>query len=211
MRAMRCTRAMRRLLCLLPLAALLALPAAAPAKEVGSLALCGASGCHGVKGEAARRGFEDSAMTAPAPDRAEPFLELRVRIKAHEGERIPGFSLSYLPEAGVLRDTDEGGYAVFTRPAPALATALERAARGLERKPAAELGSLRRAPAARAQVDEVFAPAGSGGSGESGGGDGVPWPVPIAGAVALALGLAVLARRRTRRRRATGGGRVVVD
>jgi hypothetical protein len=192
---------MRRLLCLLPLAALLLLPAAAPAKEVGSLALCGEGECHGVKGEAARRGFEDGAMTAPGPRAPEPFLKLRVRIKAHEGERIPGFSLDYLPRAGVLRSTDERGYAMFTRPAPALDSALRRAARGLERKPAAELGSLQRAPVARAQVDEVFAPAGSGGSGAAGGG-GVPWPVPVAGAAALALGLAALAGRRTRRRRA---------
>jgi hypothetical protein len=208
----RCTGPMRRRICLLPLAALLLLPGAAPAKEIGSLALCGVGECHGVKGEAAKRGFEDSSMTAPAPDRPEPFLELRVGIKAHEGERIPGFSLRYLPESGVLRGTDESGYATFTRPSPALASALGRAARGLERKPAAKLGSLRRQPVARAQVDEVFAPAASAGSGGSGGDDGgVPWPVPVAGATALALGLAALARRRARRRRAGGAAPVVVD
>jgi hypothetical protein len=201
---------MRRLLCLLALTALLAVPTSAPAKEVASLALCGTSGCHGVKGEAARRGFENGASAAPAPRGPEPFLQLRVSIKAHEGEGIPGFSLDYLPRAGLLRERDESGHAVFTRPAPALAAALRRAARGLERKPASKLGSLRTAPAAHAQVDEVFAPAGSRDSGGSSGG-GVPWPLPAAAAAALGLGLAGLARRRVRRRRAAGPRAVVVD
>jgi hypothetical protein len=190
---------MRRLLCLLPLAVVLVAPTGAPAKEVSSLTLCGRVGCHGVKGDRAKRGFERDAIQTRAPRRAEPFFELRVGIRAHEGERIPGFSLRYLPVAGLLRSQDERGNAVWTRPAPALASALERAARGLEPKPAALLGSLRGAPPARVRVVEVVQPPAS----DSGGTGGPPWLLVAAGAGVLALGLAGLAMRRGRRGRAT--------
>jgi hypothetical protein len=192
---------MRRLLWLLPLVLVLPLPATAGAKEVGSLALCGTDGCHGVNGSKAKQGFENGATEAQSPARAEPFLELRVRIRAHEGERIPGFSLRYLPTAGLLRSTDERGYAAWTRPAPALAAALKRAARGLRPKPAALLGSLRAAPPAQAQVDEVFVPRVDRDAG-SGGGDGVPPLVLAGGGAALALGLAAFGVQRRRRRSA---------
>jgi LPXTG-motif cell wall-anchored protein len=192
---------MRRLLWLLPLALVLALPPAAGAKEVGSLALCGTDGCHGVKGSQAKRDFENGAREAQPPAQAEPFLELRVRIRAHEGERIPGFSLRYLPTAGLLRSTDERGGAAWTRPAPALAAALRQAARGLRPKPAALLGSLRPAPPARARVDEVVVPAVDRDAGRAGG-DGAPWLVLAGAAGALALGLAALRTLRRRRRSA---------
>ena len=190
---------MRRLLCLLPALIVLALPPAAGAKEVGSLALCGTDGCHAVKGSEAKRDFENGATDAQPPARAESFLELRVKIRAHEGERIPGFSLRYLPAAGLLRGVDERGYAAWTRPGPTLAAALERAARGLRPKPAALLGSLRAAPPAKARVDEVVAPPVAR---DAVGGDGVPWLVLAGGGAALALGLAAL---RTRRRRRSAG------
>jgi hypothetical protein len=193
---------MRRLLWLVLPVAVLVLASTAGAKEVGSLALCGTDGCHGVKGPQARQAFEDGATEARPPARAEPFLELRVRIRAPEGERIPGFSLRYLPAAGLLRGTDERGYATWTRPAPALAAALERAARRLRAKPAALLGSLRTAPAARAQVDEVVLAPRVDRDAASGGGDGVPWLVLAAGGTALALGLAALSALRRRRRSA---------
>jgi hypothetical protein len=192
---------MRRLLGLLPLAAVLALPPTAGAKEVGSLVLCGTDSCHGVKGPEARRDFENGATKAQSPARAESFLELRVRIRAHEGEGIPGFSLRYLPTAGLLRSTDERGYAAWARPGPALAAALERAARGLRAKPAALLGSLRTAPPAQAQVDEVVAPSVDRDEG-GGGGNAVLWLVLAGGGAALMLGLAAFGALRKRRRSA---------
>jgi MYXO-CTERM domain-containing protein len=184
---------MRRLV-LLGVLALAASPPAATAKEVGSLTLCGTDGCRGVPGEAARRAFTDSGTAARAPARPEPFLRLRVTIRAHEGERIPGFSLRWLPRAGVLRSPDGPDHATWSTPAPALTRALERAARGLRPKPASALGPMRTAPPPRARVDEVFAP---GAAQEPDGGP--PAPAFVAGAGALVLAAAGLARR-TRRR-----------
>ena len=175
-----------------------ALPPAAGAKEVGSLALCGTDGCHAVKGSEAKRDFENGATDAQPPARAESFLELRVKIRAHEGERIPGFSLRYLPRPASARRRRarvRGLDATWSRPA----AVLERAARGLRPKPAALLGSLRAAPPAKARVDEVVAPPVVR---DAVGGDGVPWLVLAGGGAALALGLAAL---RTRRRRRSAG------
>jgi hypothetical protein len=191
---------MRRLLCLLPLAALLVLPPAVPAKgEIDSLTLCGAGRCHGVPGDGARRGLEDGATSAPAPEHAEPFLELRIAVRPQAGKHVPGFSLRYLPGAGLLRGEDEFG-PVWTQPAPALAAALKRAARGLPRKPPALLGPLRAAPA-RARVVEVVQPPADADAGDGG---ELPWPLFAGGAAALALGLAAITTRRIRRRRASG-------
>ena len=186
---------MRRLLLLLPAFAVLVLPPAAGAKEVGSLALCGTNGCHGVPGGEARRAFENSGMTAPAPDRAEPFLQLRVTIRAHEGEDIPGFSLRWLPAANVIRATDDRGYATWSRPAAALTRALRRAARGLDRKPAAALGRLSTAPPPTARVAEVFTPAEEHADRSDDGGTSTLGLAAGAGALAL-LATALVRRRR---------------
>jgi hypothetical protein len=185
---------MRRVI-LLSVVAVLASPSAAGAKEVGSLTLCGTNGCHGVHGDDARRGFEDSGMTAPAPDRAERFLQLRVRIREGD-EQVFGFSVRWLPGADVIRSADDRGYATWTRPAAALSRALRRAARGLEPKPAAALGTLRTAPPPRAQVDEVYEPAAARSPRTDEGGTSTLGVAAGAGALALlAAGLARRARR----------------
>ena len=183
---------MRRLALLLAALTLLALAPGAGAKEVGSLTLCGTNGCHGVPGDAARRAFEDSGMTAPAPARAEPFLQLLVRIREGE-QQVAGFSVRWLPAANVVRGADDGGYATWTRPATALTRALRRAARGLEPKPAAALGTLRTTPPPRARVDEVYVPAATHETGDDTRTLGL-----AAGAGAVAL-LAAGLIRRTRR------------
>jgi hypothetical protein len=183
---------MRRLPLLLAALALLALAPAAGAKEVGLLTLCGTNGCHGVPGEAAKRAFENSGMTAPAPDRPERFLQLRVQIREGE-QQVAGFAVRWLPAAGVIRSTDDAGYATWSRPAAALSRALHRAAQGLEPKPAAALGTLRTAPPPRARVDEVFVPAAAQ---DRGGDEGGTSTLGLAaGAGALALAAVVLARR----------------
>jgi hypothetical protein len=180
---------MRRLLPLLAALGLLALAPGASAKEVGSLTLCGTNGCHGVPGEAAKRAFENSGMTAPAPDRGEPFLQLLVRIREGE-QQVAGFSVRWLPGANVVRAADDTGYATWTRPAAALTRALRRAAEGLEPKPAAGLGTVRTAPPPRARVDEVYVPAA-----EHEAADGTSTLGLAAGAGALALAGLALARR----------------
>src|SRR5215203_5043092 len=104
---------MRRTAVLLGVLAVLAVPAGAGAKEIGSLTLCGAGACHGVRGEDARRAFMDSSMTA-APARAEPFLQLRVRIREGE-DQIFGFSVRWLPGANAIRTPDGRRFATWTR------------------------------------------------------------------------------------------------
>src|SRR5829696_3474198 len=101
---------MRRTAVLLGVLAVLAVPAGAGAKEIGSLTLCGAGACHGVRGEDARRAFMDSSMTAPAPARAGPFLQLRVRIREGE-DQIFGFSVRWLPGANAIRTPDGRSFA----------------------------------------------------------------------------------------------------
>jgi hypothetical protein len=122
---------------LLALVALLALPGLASAKEVSSLVLCGTNGCHGVRGEAAKRGFENGAQTV-VPDRAEPFYSVNVRMRA-EGGDAPRFTVRFLPRAGLIRSSAEIGAPYWTQPAPALLAALREAAHGLSPKPASRL------------------------------------------------------------------------
>jgi len=95
----------------------------------------------------------------------------------------------WLPAANVVRASDDGGYATWSRPAAALTRALRHAARGLEPKPAAALGTLRTAPPPRARVDEVFVPAAEQDEG------GTSTLGLAAGAGALALAGVALARR----------------
>jgi hypothetical protein len=184
---------MRRRPVLVALIALLALPPAAEAKEVSSLVLCGTNGCHGVKGEAAKRDFENAAQTV-APKRAEPFYSVNVNVRA-DGEEVHGFTVRFLPKAQLIRSSDEIGAPYWTEPAPALLAALREAARGLTPKPTSQLGKLDEAASGGA-VDEVFAPAAQAPP-RDGGGPPTAW---IAGAgalaTAIALGLGLAARRR---------------
>jgi hypothetical protein len=179
---------------LIALTALLALCGAASAKQISSLVVCGTNGCHGVKGEAAKRGFENGAQTVP-PERAEPFYSVNVRMRA-DGGQAPGFTVRFLPGSGLIRSSDEVGASYWTEPAPALLGALRAASRGLAPKPASQLGLEGEAAPAGGAVDEVFAPAAQRPAGD-GGGSPVAW---IAGAgalvAALALGLGLAARRR---------------
>jgi hypothetical protein len=190
----RCTRDMRRLPLLLAALVLLALAPAAGAKEVGSLTLCGTNGCHGVPGEAAKRAFENSGMTAPAPDRAERFLQLRVQIREGD-QQVAGFAVRWLPGAGVIRSTDDGGYATWSRPAAALPRAAPRRA-----GPRAQAGGRPRhaahRPAAARAVDEVFVPAAEHDRAGDEGGTSTLGLAAGAGALALAgVGLARRLRR----------------
>ena len=167
------------------LAALAALPAAATAKGPVAMSVCGANGCHRVERATVRDGVDGYARAA-APRAAEPFFTLRERARVSSGRVVEVFALDWLPSAGLTRAYGERSW---TRPSPALAAALRRAAGGLRPHRAAELGSVAdRPPTAR--VVEVFAPA----KDDARGG---PPAGAIAGALAVAglLGL-TLARRR---------------
>jgi hypothetical protein len=110
----------------------------------------------------------------------------RGRARASSGRVVEVLALDWLPTAGLTRADGERSW---TRPSPALAAALRRAARGLRPHPAAELGSVAdRPPTAR--VVEDFSPADDDAHRGPGG-------AAIAGALALAAFVgATLARRR---------------
>ena len=185
-----------RALTILAAATAAALPATADAKGIAALTVCGANGCHPVDRAGVRAGFE-AFRRAGAPRAAEPFFTIRAKARVSSGEVVEVFSLDWLPRAGLTRPYAER---TWTRPAPVLAAALRRAARGLAPHPAAELGSVSDGPPV-ARVAEVYAPAEGADDG-----DGTPRrtggtaPIAILAAALLAVA-ALAARRRARRER----------
>jgi hypothetical protein len=185
-----------RALTILAAATTAALPATADAKGIAALTVCGANGCHPVDRAAVRAGFE-AFRRAGAPRRAEPFFTIRAKARVSSGEVVEVFSLDWLPRAGLTRPYAER---TWTRPAPVLAAALRRAARGLAPHPAAELGSVSDGPPV-ARVVEVYAPAQVADDG-NGARQGTDTTAPIAILAAALLAVAALAgRRRVRRDR----------
>jgi hypothetical protein len=185
-----------RALIILAAATAAALPATADAKGIAALAVCGANGCHPVDRAAVRAGFE-AFRRAGAPRRAEPFFTIRARARVSSGAIVEVFALDWLPRAGLTRPYAER---TWTRPAPVLAKALRRAARGLAPHPAAELGSVDDGPPV-ARVVEVYAPAEAANDADDAPhGTGVTVPIAILAAALLAAA-ALTARRRARRDR----------
>ena len=185
-----------RALTILAAATAAALPATADAKGIAALTVCGANGCHPVDRAVVRAGFE-AFRRAGAPRSTEPFFTIRAKARVSSGAVVEVFSLDWLPRAGLTRPYAER---TWTRPAPVLATALRRAARGLAPHPAAELGSVSDGPPV-ARVVEVYAPAANAGDGAPEGA-GTIAPIAILAAAAL-IGAVALThrRRRTRPRR----------
>jgi hypothetical protein len=184
---------MRRAIVLATLAAL-ALPAAAPAKEVGALTVCGSDGCQKITAHPALQGFMDGGYETLAPKRAGPFFRVKVAMR-HAGEDAGGWTVEYLRAANLIRATGDYSKHVWTRPAGVTAQALRRAARGLQPYPAEQLGPVRE-PSPVAVVDppaRASRPAAGGGSsrlGLAGGGAGA--------ALVLVAGALVGQRRRRR-------------
>jgi hypothetical protein len=89
----------------------LLVPAAAAAKEVQSVQLCGASECFTF--DRANSGdklmlFEGGGRPASAPRRAAPWYRLLTRI-GDPGMEPVVFTSAYVPSAGLIRFNDEGG------------------------------------------------------------------------------------------------------
>jgi hypothetical protein len=187
---------MRRAILLATLATLaaLALPAAAPAKEVASLTVCGSDGCEKITTHAALQGFMDGGYETLAPERAGPFFTVKVTMR-HAGDEAGGWTVQYLRAVNLVRAEADYGKDVWTRPAGVTAQALRRAARGLQPYPAEKLGPVRE-PSPVAVEDppaRVSHPASGGGSSQlalAGGG---------AGAALVVLAGALVARRRRQR------------
>jgi hypothetical protein len=179
-----------------PIAAILAalaLPAAATAKEISSLAVCGPAACHTVKADrAALRGFLEGGYETTAPKSSSAFFEVKAKI-THEGQDAGGFTVQYARAFNLIRAEAEFGKHRWLRPADVTARALRRAARGLRPYPAEKLAPVREpspAPAENPPARESSAASGGGSSrlGLAGG----------AGALLVALGAAAVAMQRRR-------------
>jgi hypothetical protein len=173
--------------------AALALPAAAQAKEIGSLEVCGPDHCHAVTARAAMNAFLEDGYETLAPKTGGAFYEVRARMR-HGNEDAGGYTVLYVPAAGLLRAEADYGKHRWLRPAGVTARALRRAATGLRPYPADELGPVREpspAPAASppARVSSSASGDGSERLGLAGG----------AGALAIALLATTLLVRRRRR------------
>jgi LPXTG-motif cell wall-anchored protein len=183
---------MRRAIVLAALAAL-ALPAAASAKEVAALTLCGTDGCQKITAHAALQGFMNGGYETLAPKQAAPFFSVKVAMR-HAGDDAGGWTVQYLRSANLIRADADYGKHVWTRPAGATAQALRKAARGLQPYPAEKLGPVREPPpvAVEDPPARVSRPASGGGSSHvalAGGG---------ATAVIALLAGGLVARRRRR-------------
>jgi hypothetical protein len=182
---------MRRAIVLAALAAL-ALAAAAPAKEVTSLTVCGTDGCERITAHAALQGFMDGGYETLAPEQAGPFFTVKAAMR-HGGDDAGGWTVQYLRAANLIRAEAEYGKDVWTRPARVTAQALRDAARGLQPYPAKQLGPVREPPPAAVEDPpaRVSRPASGGGSSQLALAGGA-----IAALVLLAGGLAARRHRR---------------
>ncbi|HEX6620518.1 MAG TPA: hypothetical protein VF024_12700, partial [Solirubrobacteraceae bacterium] len=155
---------MRRAIILAALTAVV-LPAAAAAKEVAALTLCGTDGCQRITARAALRGFMDGGYETLAPKQAGPFFTVKATMRA-AGEDAGGWTVQYLRAANLIRAQADYGKHVWTRPAGVTAQALRHAARGLQPYPAEKLGPVREPPpvAVEDPPARVSRPASGGGS-----------------------------------------------
>jgi hypothetical protein len=159
-----------RLPVILAATAVLGLPAAAAAKEVVALDVCGTDGCTRISDRDTLRTFEEGSALAEAPPagRRRSYL-LRVRIRDEAGMAQVGWTTLWLPEAGVMALDDGQPGATFSPVGPALERALRRAARGHPARaprryaapppPVARVAEVVPAPVARAQSGSSGPPA----------------------------------------------------
>jgi hypothetical protein len=185
---------MKRLLPALAFA-VLALPAPAMSKEIVSIAVCGANGCHATHD----RGDLRTAMNVQpqaAPDHGGAFYKMRLKIgEPGTHDRFVQRS-QWIPSLRLIRN-DDGPLVEFSLPYPATQRVLNRLATGLKPFSAAKLGPIDGAPQA-AKVDEVVPPptAGDKGGGSDGGGSGWAWSLLAIAPAGIAFWL--LRRRRGR-------------
>ena len=100
-----CSNGMRRAIVLATLAAVV-LPAAASAKEVAALTVCGSNGCQKITAHAALQGFMNGGYETLAPERAAPFFTVRVAMR-HAGDDAGGWTVEYLRAANLIRATGD--------------------------------------------------------------------------------------------------------
>ena len=177
---------------LAPIVLVLAFPAAAAAKEVTAIDVCGANGCTRIADRSALRSFEQgSEMAAAAPAGRQPSYLLRIRMREREGESVHGWTSRWLPSAGLIANEDGPGNFIFTPVEPKLERALRDAARGRTARAARTFANVEPA----AQVDEVVPPPAATARADDGGGSPPFLWIGVAVGLLLVGGGAVRARR----------------
>src|SRR3954451_681215 len=119
---------MRTPLALLAIAAAALGPAAAAsAKEIASVKVCGADGCHDVTARATHAVLDGGPPTT-APDVAAPYYRIKVKMRVEGGEAVAGWTNLWIPSAELLRGDD----GAWMTPASTTVDALKLLARGVE-------------------------------------------------------------------------------
>jgi len=187
---------------------MLAAPAAAPAKEVSEVQVCGSHGHCTAYDTSDFKSLmflaQDAGPTDP-PAAAAPWYRVRFTVDEREhGGGYARWTVGYVPSAGSLRVRDNGGF-TWVALTPRAAAALERAARALPALPAARLAGLSAEPPA-ASAGEPGAPAGQAAATSERTGGSAPWGWIAAAALGGALLLAALGRTVRRRRHVQPAG-----
>jgi hypothetical protein len=111
------------------LAAVLALPAAAGAKEVTAVTVCGAHSCARVTDRATLDAFMHAGgLAEEAPRAPQRSYLLRVHVSEPGGGEMHAWTSRWLPDAGLIASHEDNGALLFTSVDPALERVLSRAA-----------------------------------------------------------------------------------
>jgi len=169
---------MKRLLHALAAVAL-ALPAAASAKELTALSVCGTHGCHTTRDRGELRMAMDVQPQA-APNHGGAFYRVRSRME----HGMPAMRSQWIPSLRLTRN-DDGPLVEFSLPYPETERLLRRLSAGLEPFPASKLGPIG-GTSQGARVDEVVR-APSGGGDDGGGGPDPAWALLAIPPLGIAL------------------------
>jgi hypothetical protein len=177
------------------LALAIAFPAAAAAKEVTRVDVCGADGCTRVNDHATMEAFmQGGDMAQAGPARPQRSYLLKVYMREGTDKSHQAWTNHWLPAAGLIASEDSPGRFTFTSVGPKLERALRDAARGRQARAARRFGQKLRPVA---QIDEVVpAPAAAKVSRAGDGSDGPPYLwIGVAAGLLLVGGGAARARR----------------
>jgi hypothetical protein len=173
----------------------LAFPAAAAAKEVTRVDVCGVNGCKAITEHDALDAFmQGGDMAEAAPRGEQPSYLLKVYMRAGTAESHQAWTSHWLPTARLLASEDSPGRFNFTAVGYKLERALQGAARGRTARAARRFAE---SVEPVAQVNEVVtAPAAAKVSraGDGGGGPPYLW-IAVAAGLLLVGGGAARARR----------------
>ena len=124
-------------------AVLLFLPAAAQAKEISKLSICGPSSCASITDHTLLQQWSeaDNGQSAP-PSPVAPFFRLETTVTLAPGETFDNGETSitwadfYVPDASLIRGTSETNLAAWTRLGSRATEILSKAAKGVAPFPA---------------------------------------------------------------------------